>query len=46
MKINFMIVEKYINGSPADIIIFHGKLTGTNFIKQNMGETNTSKVHF
>jgi len=46
MKIKYMIVEKYINGSPADFIIFHGKLTQTNFIKQNMGETNTSKVHF
>jgi len=33
MKIKYMIVEKYINGSPADIIIFHAILTGTNFIK-------------
>jgi len=46
MKIKFMLVIKYINGSPVDIINFQGILTGTHFIKQKMAETNTSKVHF
>ena len=43
MNIKFMLVLKYINGSPADIISIHGILTGTHFIERKMGETNTSR---
>ena len=46
MKMTFMVVLKYINGSPADIINIHGILTGLHFINKKMGKTNTSKVHF